>query len=80
MVAGLMLRDAAHGEGGGGDGGGGDGGGDGGGGRINVTDASSQQLSFRPEASAEIRLALSSGQERPHDTEGSRSQSAVTIV
>ena len=48
MVAGLMLRVAAHGVGGGDDGGGGDGGGhgggdggggDGGGGRINVTDA-----------------------------------------
>ena len=35
MVAGLMLRVAAHGVGGGDDGGGGDGGG----GRINVTDA-----------------------------------------
>jgi len=88
MVAGLTLRAAVHerGEGGGGDGGGGEGGGEGdgggedGGGRINATEAYFQQMSFRPDSSAEEMLALSVGPEGPHDTEGSRSQPAVTMV
>ena len=37
-------------------------------------------MSFRPDASAEMMLPPSVGQEGPHDTVGSRSQSAVVIV